>query len=133
MVSTAAELDRELIELYEFSVDVSDEGVPPRRSAAVVKVTQPPRQTGRPAETRCGPYRAAAHPREPRSAGSRSVGRSGRAAADPGALGVQTFRCITGATLITDVCGALIVHRNPQRCLISWINISIRRRINVGM
>ena len=40
VVSTAAELDRELIELYEFSVDVSDEGVPPRRSAAVVKVTQ---------------------------------------------------------------------------------------------
>ena len=39
VVSTAAELDRELIELYEFSVDVSDEGVPPRRSAAVVKVT----------------------------------------------------------------------------------------------
>ncbi|KAF0309990.1 Protein dachsous [Amphibalanus amphitrite] len=38
VVSTAAELDRELIELYEFSVDVSDEGVPPRRSAAVVKV-----------------------------------------------------------------------------------------------
>ena len=57
VVSTAAELDRELIELYEFSVDVSDEGVPPRRSAAVVKVTQPARcRSG--AWAGAGPYRA---------------------------------------------------------------------------
>ncbi|XP_037070379.1 protein dachsous-like [Pollicipes pollicipes] len=38
VISTAVELDRELIKFYEFTADVSDQGSPPRRSSTVVKI-----------------------------------------------------------------------------------------------